>query len=69
MEEAVAVGMDIDTPGPGAADKGKAPVSNGIDAFSKGFGIPWVRQPETWCHPLLTRPFRCCFNGQQESLI
>lgn len=46
MEEAVAVGMDIDTPGPDAADKGKAPVTNGVDGSSKSFGIPWVRSSQ-----------------------
>ena len=42
--EDVAQGMDIDTePGPSAADKGKAPVSNGTDDSGKNQGIPWVR--------------------------
>ena len=42
--EDVAEGMDIDAePGPSAADKGKAPVSNGTDASRKDSGIPWVR--------------------------
>ncbi|KAK9916304.1 hypothetical protein WJX75_001056 [Coccomyxa subellipsoidea] len=43
--EDVAEGMDIDAePGPSAADKGKAPVSNGTDASRKDSGIPWVEK-------------------------